>query len=62
MNSINNQNVVDAIGEIRGDVDNLSMAMSRLQVVMDSGALVGSIAPAMDVQLGTMAKLKSRGI
>ena len=62
INSIGNRNVVEAIGELRNDVDRLNDSMSRLKVVMDSGALVGSIAPAMDTQLGRIANLKSRGI
>ena len=57
-----NRNIVGAIQELRTDVTALNDNMSRLQVVLDSGTLVGAIAPDIDVQLGTMAKLKSRGI
>lgn len=34
---------------------------ANMQMVMDSGALVGQIAPAMDSQLGRIADHKGRG-
>ena len=35
---------------------------ANMQVVMDSGALVGELAPTMDIQLGRIAAHKGRGI
>lgn len=62
MNTLGNDNIVNEIKQLRTDVNALNASMSRLQVVMDSGALVGSIVPAMDSQLGSIALLKSRGV
>lgn len=50
---IDNAKVVDAIGALRQDVNTMGMQMNNLQVVMDSGALVGQIARPMDAALGS---------
>lgn len=50
---IDNAKVVDAIGALRQDVNSMGMQMNNLQVVMDSGALVGQIARPMDAALGS---------
>lgn len=47
--------MVEAITGLRRDVNAMGMQMSNLQVVMDSGALVGQIAKPMDSALGNMA-------
>lgn len=57
-----NDGVVKAIGELRGDINALSNSMSRTQVVLDSGTLVGEIAPAMDKTLGVRKLYSKRGI
>lgn len=36
--------------------------MANTQIVMDSGALVGTLTPAIDRQLGQTMKLKARGV
>jgi hypothetical protein len=36
-------------------------AVSGLQIVLDSGVLVGQLAPKMDAQFGTLASRKGRG-
>lgn len=45
---------------IRRDLKNLGESMSNMKMVMDSGALVGSITPAVDRQLGTIYGQKDR--
>lgn len=36
--------------------------MANMQLVMDSGAIVGELAPGMDAALGKMAKRRERGV
>jgi hypothetical protein len=36
--------------------------MANMKLVTDTGALVGELAPAMDVQLGILAARNGRGI
>ena len=45
---------------IRTDLNTLGQAMSNMQMVMDSGALVGSISGGVDKELGSYQKLKER--
>lgn len=60
--NVNNESVVDAIGELRTDVEALNTNMSKLQVVMDTGALVGEITVPMDKSLGRQVMYGRRGI
>jgi hypothetical protein len=57
-----NAQVVNAITEIRKDISDLSIAMSQMQMVMDSGVLVGEIADKMDMKLGVLAVQRGRGM
>ena len=57
-----NADVVAALGLLRGDVNNLNDSMGGLQVVMDSGQLVGAISRPMDNALGRQNMYKKRGI
>lgn len=57
-----NADVVAALGLLRGDVNNLNTAMNGMQVVMDSGQLVGAIAQPMDNALGRRNTYRGRGI
>ena len=52
------QNRVDSVIE---EVRKLKEAITGLQVVMDTGATVGALAPAMDTQLGSYSVYKGRG-
>jgi hypothetical protein len=52
-------NIVDAVNSLKGDVKNLGEYISQLEIRMDSGALVGSLASPMDKQLGIRA-MRSR--
>jgi hypothetical protein len=54
-------NLVNQVAGLRQDVTTLNDKMGNLQVVMDSGPLVGAIAPKMDVELGTIYRRKNRG-
>ena len=55
INGISNKEVVDAVNELASMVDNLRMQATRLQVVMDTGQLVGVLTPGIDQSLGMNA-------
>ena len=56
------------IGRLEAAINNLGTMLQQIsantagghQVILDSGALVGQLAPAMDVQLGTISGRKGR--
>lgn len=60
MNDASNREVVTAITSLRGDFADLVTAISKLQVRMDSGTLVGEIIGKIDTSLGQMATYKGR--
>lgn len=57
-----NSDVVSSIDGLRADLSDLKAVVGNLQVVMDSGTLVGAIVPNMDMALGQRANLKRRGV
>ena len=59
--NINNDDVVDELSELRNDISNLQTAITHMQVVMNTGALVGQIMEPMDKALGNKALMNSRG-
>ena len=59
--SVNND-VVKAISELRGDMSQLANSVTKLKIVMDTGALVGTLAGPLDSALGKMAIYDGRGI
>lgn len=59
---VDNSDVVSSIRNLTDRVDKLGASMTRMQVVLDTGATVGAIAPSMDRQLGRMEAYKERGI
>ena len=59
---ISNGKIVSAIESLRGDFSNLLDRVGQLQVVMDTGTLVGAIASDMDGALGRLDKMNRRGI
>lgn len=58
---VDNDDVVEAIDELREDMAVMADAISQMQVVMDTGSLVGSIAAPMDSILGRRQVFKGRG-
>ena len=60
--SINNDNVVNAINDLRKDVNLLMGGMSKLQVILDTGTLVGQIASPINEHLGQQIIYDGRGI
>ena len=62
-NNLNgNAQVLFALNDLKEEVSNLQNVVSNLQVVMDSGSLVGAIVPDMDVALGNLAMQRRRGM
>lgn len=49
-------------GLLLGAVQALSAKLDSLQVVMDSGELVGAISPKIDGSLGTRSRMAQRGL
>ena len=52
--------VIEEIQKLEKQVEAIQMKMGAMNVVMDSGALVGQIAPKMDKALGNAAILQGR--
>jgi len=61
INGINNDDVVREIGALRSDISGLQDAISKMQIVMNTGALVGQLVEPMDKALGAKALYNSRG-
>ena len=59
--NVNNSNVVSAITGIRNDIQALEETITNLQMVMDTGAVVGALAGPMDNALGRRALHVGRG-
>lgn len=56
------EKIVSELVSIKEKVYTIQEDMGNLQVVMDTGALVGSLTPGIDYELGQMAKYKRRGM
>ena len=57
----NDHNVISAIDRLESRLDNLSASISNMQVVLNSGALVGQIAEPMNRALGKISVRTNRG-
>ena len=60
-NAKSDAKITDAIASLKEDFAEIVDRMSQLQVVMDTGSLVGAITPEMDRSLGTLAAMNRRG-
>lgn len=61
INRINNDDVVREIGALRDDISNLQSAITSMQVVLNTGTLVGQLVEPIDRALGSKALYNSRG-
>ena len=59
--TVQNDDVVAELRSLRGEMAAMTERMERMQVVLDTGALVGGMAGPMDAALGQMAIRKGRG-
>ena len=60
--TMDNTNVVNAIGSLSDDVISLREAMSNIKMVLDTGTLVGAMTPAVDKHLGIRKMYAERGM
>ena len=58
---LDNSDVITELEELRSDMHIMADKLSQFQVVMDSGALVGSLVSPMDSALGERATRRGRG-
>lgn len=61
MLKVDNSDVVETLESMMSEISDLGNRISRMQMVVDSGALVGQIAPYMDNALGRIAIRRDRG-
>jgi hypothetical protein len=57
----NNRDVVSAITNLTDRFNVLSDAVSNMQMVLDSGELIGRLGPKIDRNLGILSGRKERG-
>ena len=61
LQAIQNRETIEAqMANIRGDISELTDAISHLQLVMDTGVVAGQLAPEIDIRLGQTAIYKGR--
>ena len=60
-NGSNYTGIVNAIDSVNSRIDALGEKLARMQIVLDSGALVGQIAGDIDKTLGERTIMKGRG-
>ena len=58
--SINSTGVPDMIGNLTERVDALGQAITNMQIVLDSGALVGATSSKIDSKLGQISARRAR--
>lgn len=58
----NANQINQSLSELRADVSMLREAISKMRIVMDSGALVGEIIDPLDQALGRRIVMKGRGV
>ncbi len=56
-----NRDIMNELQSLSKRFDDLSSAVANMQVVLDTGVLVGQTASQMDAQLGTYASRRGRG-
>ena len=59
---MDNTRILNSMTYIQEEISALKDTMANLQVVMDSGLLVGALAPGMDMELGRRTVRKERGV
>ncbi len=60
--TVDNDGVVQELRTLRGEMAEMTARLERMQIVLDTGALVGEMADPLDSALGQKQALKGRGI
>lgn len=58
--NMQNRDVVGELKQMSNKINRLGQAIEQMQIVLDSGVLVGQLAPGMNRELGTMAVWEGR--
>ena len=61
-NTQSNNKITSAIEGLKSDFSGLVDKITKLQVVMDTGTLVGAIGPDIDRELGGLSTMTRRGV
>ena len=61
-NPYNDSNIVQAISSLESRLDNVATRMENLQVILDTGVLVGGTARGMNEQFGVIDSMVQRGV
>ena len=59
---VNNTDVVNELKSLRNDMNAMTETLTQMSIIMDTGALVGSLSRPMDSALGRRATLRRRGV
>ena len=54
--------ILSEMGNLRSDLSTFANSISKMQVIMDSGVLVGMLTPGIDRALGIRQNLSERGV
>ena len=60
--TVDNDGVVQELRSLRGEMAEMTARLERMQVVLDTGTLVGELADPMDSALGQKQAFRGRGI
>ena len=59
--NLQNKEMVSEVRALSQRLDQLGQSITNMQIVLDSGVMVGAMTPQLDMQLGKMAVRKGRG-
>lgn len=59
---VDNDGVIEELRVLRGEMSDMTARLERMQIVLDTGTLVGQMADPMDAALGQKQALRGRGI
>ena len=60
--TVDNDGVVQELRSLRSEMAEMTARMERMQVVLDTGTLVGQMADPLDAALGQKQTFRGRGI
>lgn len=60
--NVDNSDVVNELKSLRNDMNTMTETLTQMSIIMDTGALVGSLSRPMDSALGRRATLRRRGV